>query len=61
VACFLFLKKRVADGAYRPVLQAARDKILPQLKTEFVKRSGQAKGFVVLPKSGINDGSARSP
>jgi transposase len=28
-------------------------KILPHLKTEIVKRSGQAKGFVVLPKRWI--------
>jgi hypothetical protein len=34
---------------------------LPQLKTEIVKHFGQAKGFVVLSKRGINDGSARSP
>jgi hypothetical protein len=57
-----FLKKRFADRAYRgPVFHAARDKILPQLKTEIVKHFGQAKGFVVLPNRGINDGSARSP
>ena len=28
-------------------------KILPQLKTEIVKRSDKAKGFVVLPKRWI--------
>jgi transposase len=46
-----FLKKLFADGGYQgPKFQKALARILPQLKTEIVKRSDQAKGFVVLPR-----------
>ena len=46
-----FLKKLFADGGYQgPEFQKALTRILPQLKTEIVKRSDQAKGFVVLPR-----------
>ena len=49
-----FLKKLFADGGYQgPVFQKALAKILPQLKTEIVKRSDQVKGFVALPKRWI--------
>ncbi len=58
---FPFLEKllghaplRAADSAYAgPVFHDALAKILPQLKIEIVRRSDQAKGFVVLPKRGI--------
>jgi len=46
-----FLKKLFADGGYQgPEFQKALTRILPQLKTEIVKRSDHAKGFVVLPR-----------
>ncbi len=46
-----FLKKLFADGGYQgPEFQKALTRILPQLKTEIVKRSDLAKGFVVLPR-----------
>ena len=45
-----FLTKRFADGGYQgPGFQKALAKILPHIKTEIVKRSDHAKGFVVLP------------
>jgi transposase len=45
-----FLKKLFADAGYQgPQFQKALAKILPYLETEIVKRSDQAKGFVVLP------------
>ncbi len=45
------LKKLFADAAYQgPEFNRALAKILPHLKTEIVKRSDQAKGFVVLPR-----------
>ena len=51
---FPFLKKLFADSAYEgPIFQDALASILPQLKTEIVKRSDRAKGFVVLPKRWI--------
>jgi len=51
---FPCLAKLCADGAYAgPLFLAALAKILPQLKTEIVKRGAQAKGFVVLPKRWI--------
>ena len=51
---FPFLKKLFADSAYEgPVFHTALASILPSLKTEIVKRSEQAKGFVVLPKRWI--------
>jgi transposase len=49
-----FLKKLFADGGYQgPEFQKALAKLLPQLKTEIVKRSDHAKGFVVLPRRWI--------
>ena len=46
-----FLQKLIADRGYQgPEFQKALAKILPQLKTEIVKRSDQAKGFMVLPR-----------
>jgi transposase len=51
---FPFLKKLFADSAYQgPIFQAALAGILPRLETEIVRRSDQAKGFVVLPKRWI--------
>ena len=51
---FPFLEKLFADSAYKgPVFHTALASILPSLKTEIVKRSDQAKGFVVLPKRWI--------
>ena len=46
-----FLKKLFADGGYQgPEFQKALTRILPQLKTDIIKRSDQVKGFVVLPR-----------
>jgi transposase len=46
-----FLLKLYADGGYQgPVFSAAVKKILAQVNIEIVKRSDQAKGFVVLPR-----------
>ena len=51
---FPFLQKLFADSAYEgPIFHGALASILPQLKTEIVKRSDRAKGFVVLPKRWI--------
>src|SRR6202040_2601863 len=51
---FPFLKKLFADSAYQgPLFHKAVGKILTQLDIEIVKRSDQAKGFVVLPKRWI--------
>jgi len=51
---FPFLEKLFADSAYEgPIFHTALAAILPSLKTEIVKRSVQAKGFVVLPKRWI--------
>src|SRR5450631_1471160 len=51
---FPFLKKLFADSAYEgAIFHTALESILPCLKTEIVKRSGQIKGFVVLPKCWI--------
>src|SRR5271154_4289114 len=48
---FPFLAKLFADSAYSgPIFNTALAKILPDLKTEIVKRSDNAKGFVLLPK-----------
>jgi transposase len=50
-AMYPFLKKLFADGGYQgPDFQKALEKILPQLKTEIVKRSDRTRGFVVLPR-----------
>ena len=46
-----FLKKLFADGGYQgPEFQKALTRILPQLQTDIIKRSDQAKGFMVLPR-----------
>ncbi len=46
-----FLLKLYADGGYQgPVFQNAVKAVLAQVNVEIVKRSDQAKGFVVLPK-----------
>jgi len=43
-----------ADAAYQgPQFHDALETILPHLQTQIVKRSDQAKGFVVLPKRWI--------
>ena len=51
---FPFLKKLFADGGYQgPEFNQALARVLQYLKAEIVKRSDQAKGFVVLPKRWI--------
>jgi transposase len=46
-----FLLKIYADGGYQgPVFQNAVKTAIANLNVEIVKRSDQAKGFVVLPK-----------
>jgi transposase len=46
-----FLLKLYADGGYQgPVFQNAMKSIMAQVDVEIVKRSDQAKGFVLLPK-----------
>ncbi len=46
-----FLLKLYADAGYQgPVFQTAVKKIMAQVDVEIVKRSDQAKGFVVLAK-----------
>lgn len=46
-----FLLKLYADGGYQgPVFQTALKEIMAQVDVEIVKRTDQAKGFVVLPK-----------
>lgn len=48
---FPFLKVLFADGGYQgPQFQTALAKVLPQIKTEIIKRSDTAKGFEVLPR-----------
>jgi transposase len=49
-----FLMKLYADGGYQgPQFQRAVKKVLTRVNVEIVKRSDQAKGFVVLPKRWI--------
>ena len=51
---FPFLAKLFADSAYAgPIFDTALNKVLPNLKTEIVRRSDRAKGFVPLPKRWI--------
>ena len=46
-----FLKKLFADGGYQgPEFKKALARILPQLKTDIIRRADQAKGFMVLPR-----------
>ena len=48
---FPFLLKLYADGGYQgPKFRAALQKIMAQVNVEIVKRSDQAKAFVVLPR-----------
>ena len=48
---FPFLGKLFADGGYQgPQFRRALAKALPQLATEIVTRSDQARGFEVLPR-----------
>ena len=49
---FPFLIKLYADGGYQgPEFQSAIKRILARVNVEIVKRSGQATGFVALPKA----------
>ena len=49
-----FLMKLYADAGYQgPKFQRALKKVLRRVKLEIVKRSDQAKGFVILPKRWI--------
>jgi putative transposase len=51
---FPFLEKLFADSAYEgPIFHTALASIRPLVKTEIVKRSDKATGFVVLPKRWI--------
>jgi transposase len=51
---FPFLEKLFADSAYQgPLFANGLASLLPCLKTEIIKRSDQAKGFVQLPKRWI--------
>ena len=46
-----FLLKLFADGGYQgSQFESAAANVMPQLSIEIVKRSDQAKGFVVLPR-----------
>ena len=48
---FPFLLKLYADGGYQgPVFQSAMKDAMATVNVEIVKRSDQAKGFVLLPK-----------
>jgi transposase len=50
-----FLKKLFADGGYQgPEFRKALTRILPQLETDIIKRSDQAKGFAVLPRRWVS-------
>ena len=51
---FPFLRKLYADGGYQgPTFRKALARVLAQVDVEIVKRSDQAKGFVVLPRRWI--------
>jgi len=51
---FPFLAKLFADSAYAgSIFHTALHKVMPNLKTEIVRRSDRAKGFVPLPKRWI--------
>ena len=51
---FPFLRKLFADSAYAgPIFQDRLANAMPGLQTEIVRRSDQAKGFVVEPKRWI--------
>jgi len=51
---FPFLEKPFADSAYQgPIFANGLAKILLRLRTEIIKRSDHAKGFVTLPRRWI--------
>ena len=51
---FPFLAKMFADSAYAgSIFHTALHKVMPNLKTEIVRRSDRVKGFVPLPKRWI--------
>jgi len=53
---FPFLLKLYADGGDQgPLFRAALKTIMAQVNVEIVKRSGQAKAFVVPPKRWVVD------
>ena len=53
---FPFLLKLYADGGYQgPLFRAALKKIMAQVNVEIIKRSDQAKAFVVLPRRRVVD------
>ena len=48
---FPFLLKLFADGGYQgPEFQKAVNKVIADVNVEIVKRSDQARGFVLLPR-----------
>jgi transposase len=54
LGAFPFLVKLYADAGYQgPQFKGAVNRILSRLMVEIVKRSDQAKGFVVMPKRWI--------
>jgi transposase len=54
LGAFPFLVKLYADAGYQgPQFKSAVNRILSRLMVEIVKRSDQAKGFVVMPKRWI--------
>jgi transposase len=60
-ARYPFLMKLYADAGYQgPQFQRALKKVLKRVGLEIVKRSDQAKGFVVLPKRWILGSSPRT-
>ena len=55
---FPFLLKLYADGGYQgPEFRKSVKAVLSQMQVEIVKRSDQAKGFVVLPKRWVVEGT----
>jgi putative transposase len=51
---FPFVEKLIADAGYQgPQFANALAKALPHIEIEIVKRSDQARGFVLLPKRWI--------
>jgi transposase len=55
---YLFLLKLYADGGYQgPEFCKSVKAALSQVQVEIVKRSDQAKGFVVLPKRWVVEGT----
>jgi transposase len=57
-----FLLKLYADGGYQgPEFRLAMRNILGQINVEIIKRSDQAKSFVVLPKRWVVVGCTKLP